>query len=714
MEYKVDKAGIWVDCIRQRKTIIHNDYASLTVKKGLPPGHAEVIREMVVPVIRKGKIKAIMGVGNKPTDYQSKDIEMVSALADLVWDICERKMAEEALQISKWRMESIIQASFIGTWQWNVQTGETIFNELWAEIIGYTLDELAPISIKTWEALVHPDDLKQSAMLLEQHFTGELPYYDCECRIKHKNGQWVWVRDRGSVISFTGDGKPLMMYGTHTDITQRKQSEEALKESYEIFSLFMKYSPIYSFIKEVKPDESRVLRASENFKEMIGIAGEEMRGKTMYELFPPELAAKMTADDWSVISNAKMLKLDEEINGRNYTTFKFPIPKEDKNLLAGYTIDITEQKSAEQDLKKAYELLASISDGSTDAIYVKDINGRYLMINKEGCNLVGKKQQEILGKDDFSLFPAEEAQIIMDGDRNVMKNSKVLTYEEIVTSTKGVICLLSTKGPIYDHQGKVSGIFGIDRDISERKQAEAEIINMNAKLLKTNTEKDKFFSIIAHDLRGPFSNFLGLTKIMAESLTTLSIDEIEKFANSMKSSATNLYRLLENLLEWAKIQQGLIPFKPKLNPLWVIIDESVEMIVEAAEKKGIKISYNFSSETEVFADSNILQTIFRNLISNAIKFTPRGGNIQISAKPNMDQNLEVSVKDSGIGMDTEMIENLFRIDIDTNRKGTDEELSTGLGLFICKDFIEKHGGNLWVESEVGVGSTFYFTLPIKN
>jgi PAS domain S-box-containing protein len=143
-----------------------------------------------------------------------------------VEDITHRKQMADALRAAHLRMENIISGTHIGTWEWNVQTGETVFNEEWARIIGYTLDELAPTSIKTWEMFVCPDDMKQSAALLERHFTGELPYYDCECRMKHKNGQWAWVHDRGCVTTFTGDGKPLMMFGTHTDITARKKMEE--------------------------------------------------------------------------------------------------------------------------------------------------------------------------------------------------------------------------------------------------------------------------------------------------------------------------------------------------------------------------------------------------------------------------------------------------------------------------------------------------------
>ncbi len=147
-------------------------------------------------------------------------------LYSIIHDISERKKFHEALMHEHWRLESIIAGTGVGTWQWNVQSGETLFNDRWAEVIGYTLEELAPVSIETWERFVHPEDMKLSAELLADHFKGDLPYYQCECRMKHKSGHWVWIVDRGRVMTRTGDGQPLMMFGTHTDITERKQAEE--------------------------------------------------------------------------------------------------------------------------------------------------------------------------------------------------------------------------------------------------------------------------------------------------------------------------------------------------------------------------------------------------------------------------------------------------------------------------------------------------------
>ena len=238
-----------------------------------------------------------------------------------------------------------------------------------------------------------------------------------------------------------------------------------------------------------------------------------------------------------------------------------------------------------------------------------------------------------------------------------------------------------------------------------------ELTKKNSELQIINAEKDKFFSIISHDLRSPFNGFLGLTQIMAEDLQSLSMAEIQEIAKSMRNSVSNLFRLLENLLEWARIQQGLIPFNPRRVLLLPNIEESIQMAIEVSKHKGIEISCDIPEDLMVYADTNILQTILRNLLSNAVKYTHKGGRIKLSARINAGNCTEIAVGDSGIGMNPLMIDQLFRLDVQKNRQGTDGEPSTGLGLLLCKEFIEKHGGRLWVESEENSGSIFYFTMP---
>ena len=190
------------------------------------------------------------------------------------------------------RLASIIEGTRAGTWEWNVQTGETVFNEIWANLIGYTLEEISPVSLETWKKFAHPDDLEKSNVLLEQHFSGELGYYDCECRMRHKDGSWIWVNDRGKVISWTQDGKPHMMFGTHIDITERKKAEEALRESEERFRNLSLLSTEGIMIHA----DGIVVDANKAFTDIIGVEDPSLIiGKKAFQVTPltPESAEKI-------------------------------------------------------------------------------------------------------------------------------------------------------------------------------------------------------------------------------------------------------------------------------------------------------------------------------------------------------------------------------------------------------------------------------------
>ncbi len=291
------------------------------------------------------------------------------------------------------------------------------------------------------------------------------------------------------------------------------------------------------------------------------------------------------------------------------------------------------------------------------------------------------------------------------------KNIKFDKEYKIIRQNDKAECWVHGTGRlIFNDKNQPLIMLGSIRDITYSKQREEEINVKNAELLKLNAEKDKFFSIIAHDLRGPFGAIHSLTSVIAQNLSGMTLDELQKAMNLMYNSATNLNLLIGNLLEWSLLKRGITTFNPETFLLLPKIIENIALASEAASKKEITIDYDISEHLTVSADPNMFGGIMRNLVSNAFKFTPAGGNIQISAQSVPGNQVRVSVKDSGIGISKAMIGNMFRLGANTSRKGTAGELSTGLGLILCKDFIEKHGGVLEIESEEGIGTTFYFTL----
>jgi signal transduction histidine kinase len=261
---------------------------------------------------------------------------------------------------------------------------------------------------------------------------------------------------------------------------------------------------------------------------------------------------------------------------------------------------------------------------------------------------------------------------------------------------------------------KCIGTRGIIIDMTEQKRFEDQLQKNAEDLQAINNSKDKFFSIIAHDLRSPFTSFLGFTEILDEEFDTLPEKELRSIISLMRGSALNLYQLLENLLEWSMLHREITQFEPRNTTLLPLIESCLEVITHSAQLKDIEVSVDVPADLEVVADIHMLMTIVRNLLTNAVKFTHREGKVHISATPSGEHFVTIAVKDTGIGIAADLIQKIFRIDTNNKTKGTEGEVSTGLGLILCKEFVEKHGGNIWVESEEGKGSTFYFTLKIAG
>lgn len=266
--------------------------------------------------------------------------------------------------------------------------------------------------------------------------------------------------------------------------------------------------------------------------------------------------------------------------------------------------------------------------------------------------------------------------------------------------------------PIKNDKNEIIGATGLARDISERKKSELALLKREKELQELNSTKDKLFSIIAHDLRSPFNNILGFSELLIEKVNDDTFTESEKYLNIIFSSANNTLVLLDNLLNWAKSQTGTISFNPVKLVFTNIIMEVLKIEKPIAKAKNISLNSFAADEIEVYADENMLKIILRNLISNAIKFTKQGGEIRVFAISIKDW-VEITISDNGIGMKEEKLKELFNVSTNSSTIGTANEKGSGLGLMLCKEFIEKHQGEIWVESEEGQGSDFKFKLPLK-
>lgn len=648
-------------------------------------------------------------------NHPEPPVAILENIAFLVAVSLRRNRAEDSYQFEKWRLQSIIDSTQLGTWEWNVQLGVFTYNEQWAQMLGYSLEELKPLDISVWYRLVHPDDLKISTEILHRHFAGELPYYDCECRMKHKQGHWVWVLDSGSVISRTDDGKPLMMFGTHTNISKQKKNEESLQNERLLLRTLIDNIPDSIYTKDWLG--RKTLANTTDVLYSGAITESELLGKDDFALYPKEIADEFYAVDKTVMLTGQAVLNREEYlmdgNGEKHWLLSSKVPLRDQNNqiigLMGIGRDITQRKQAEDALieseKRANALIAAIPD----LIFILTREGE-IIDYKADIKELAFQSESILGKRIREILPPEFVALLEEKISLTLQSRKLQEFDyQLEIPHLGALDFEARMQPYG-----IDKVVAIVRNVTERKKAQAEIIRQNEDLVQLNSEKDKFFSIIAHDLRGPIGSFMGLTEKMAEGMKNMTLDELQKMAEVMKKSASGLYGLLGNLLEWSRMQRELIQYEPVCFALKPSIAELIQFAFGQAQSKQLEIHTTIPEHLVVCADANMFASIIRNLVSNAVKFTPKGGKITISAQPFDSHFAEISIQDTGIGMNTDTLNNIFQLTIDTNRPGTDGESSTGLGLIICKDFVERHGGTLLIESKEGMGSTFRFKLPLGS
>ncbi|MFH0999442.1 MAG: ATP-binding protein, partial [Bacteroidota bacterium] len=263
-------------------------------------------------------------------------------------------------------------------------------------------------------------------------------------------------------------------------------------------------------------------------------------------------------------------------------------------------------------------------------------------------------------------------------------------------------------------------IEGHAADITKRKEAELDLKESEQKLKILNSDKNRFISILGHDLRSPFIAIIGFVELLLEGIHNKDMEEIEKYAIHINQSTTKVFQLLENLLTWANAQSDKVSFNPQKLGLKAICNDAMDLLTPGVNEKNISINYLPNHDLNVMADTDMLNTVMRNLISNAIKYTNSGGIISINAEQN-DSNIIISVTDNGIGIAPKEVNKLFDFSRTHSTLGTAKEKGTGLGLLLCKEFVEKHGGKIWVESELrnlpagkAGGSSFKFTIPIND
>ena len=636
-------------------------------------------------------------------------------LTGVAQDITERKQIELELFKAKEKLENFFNLVPILVTVASSNGYMTNLNPEWEKVLGYTIQELES---KPFESFIHPDDIESTRREVEIQLKGGTTI-NFHNRYRHKDGTYRWLDWKAFG---TNEG---FIYAAASDITKSKHAQIALTESELKFKILsnqldsiIDHIPGLVFYKDKK---NHFIHVNKYVAEAHSKTKAELEGMNLDDLYPKADSEKYYADDLLVInSGAARLDIEEpwetEQGIKWVNSSKIPFVDATGEIVGviGMSFDITARKQAEAELREREVQYYQLANAGRALIWRAGTNKLCYFFNKIWLDFTGRTLEQEMGNGWTEGVHPDDLDRCLEIYTSSFDQRQTFEMEYRLRHVSGEYkWLLDIGTPNFDSKGEFDGYIGHCFDISDRKQAEQEIIDKNEQLLLLSDEKDKFFSIIAHDLRSPFNGFLGLTKIMVEEISNMSTSELKEILVSLESSATNLYSLLENLLEWAQMQRGMIPYNPEEIQLQNITDECIDLMMESIRKKGVNIISDIPKDFKVMIDVKMIQSVIRNFISNAVKFTTKGGKISISARAISGGMAEISIRDTGIGMNKNLLDNLFNFAQKTNRTGTDGEASNGLGLLLCNEFVAKHGGQICAESEEGIGSVFYFTIPCQ-
>lgn len=630
-------------------------------------------------------------------------------------DITDKIHFEEGLKLSLKSLRQILAKA--PSMVCNIdQDGQIIFtNNAFQKVLGYTEEELLS---RSFYELVDPVYLENNILDIKS-FVGDEPKI-IDLPLKTRQDKIILLR---TSFYFTRDNE--------NKIQNFNCFLEEIKESKSSDGNLNLYNSLVdsAFDGIALSCEGKIIIANKSFAKIFGYnKGEELINKEVIDL----------ASNDDILKVAEYLRLIER---KKETPARFDFlgkKKDNSNIHTELSVssfeaankiyivmiarDVTERIRAQRAIKESEEKYRNITENIDDFLFTYERIGfsmRPIFCTSSIQKVTGYTQSDFLS--DSKLFlkviHPNDLKVIKPKLINLLKSRIQLSSEfefRIINKQGNVVWVRSKINLVRSGTGKIQKIFGLVSDITFRKRAEEELKKSTENLIKLNETKDRFISIISHDLRTPFSSILGFTDLLVND-DELTEDEKKQYVRYIQESSRSMLALVNSLLDWTRLQTGRIKFEPQKIDVTKIITDSINALSGTAMQKGIEIETKLNQYLYLFVDKSLISQVFNNLISNAIKFTNKGGKISISACPASGSRfIQFNVKDSGVGIKEEDLPKLFNVDSKFTSEGTAGEKGSGLGLSLVKEIIEKHGGTISVESKYGVGSEFKFTLPIAS
>jgi len=682
------------------RDIIHkNDIERFLIEKenALNNNYSELIFDPFRIITKDGKILWVLDKVMIKRNDKDRNIESYHNIIDVTKYI----EIEMKLSLKENESKNIIKAANIGTWCWDSETGKINRNDKWYEMLGYRKNEFNDNTFETIKKICHPDDYIAAEEDFFKNFYSENEFYEQEFRLKSKNGDWVWILDKGKIIEYTKDRKPKKIFGVHIDITKQKEIEER-------FRLFIdSASEIFMILDE----NLNIVDINNAALNMIpdNISKDFIIGKSFPEYYP-YVNKNGVEQYYEVIKTGKPINtVKKTINLRNEVRYiDISLFKMGKGV--GYiSRDVTDKFIHQEKIKKMSENLSKILLSSTFGVVIVDKNKKIKWVNNATLKMMGAENiTEIKDKycNDILCTKNDGYCPILDGGDSI-NNIEC----NLVTLKGDKIAILKTAKYI-DYEGE-EVILETFVDISERKKMERELKIESERLKFANKAKSEFLANMSHEIRTPLNGIIGFTDIMMKTkLLPIQYD----FMRTIKESGEMLLDVITNILDFSKIEAGKMEFEINKVNLYDLIESAIDIVkFKAYEKKIILLfDLNIKNHEIVYTDSSKLKQVLINILGNAIKFT-NFGYVMLNVEFDILKGTYLfSIKDTGIGIDIENQKKVLDSFSQADPTITRRYGGTGLGLSISNSILNLMGSELKIESEIGKGSNFNFEINIEN
>jgi PAS domain S-box-containing protein len=685
--------------------------------------HLENHKPYKIPVrvkTKNGDYKWFETAGKAIQNSKGQNIRMAGSIID----IDKQMTAQLELEKNDILIREVGKMAKIGGWEIDLKTMKPYWSEAVYDIHEIPYDEEPDVenAFKFYEAGYEEMAREKLKIAIEQKQS-----YEYEYRFITAKGRHIWVRVMGKPV-LDEEGNVIALRGVIQDIDEERRAKEEVAAIHnELFSIYSATTEVSIISTDLT---GKIVHFNKGAENLLGYTRDEMVGKETPAIIhlPEEIEerGKVLSMEYdkkiegfdAFVENAKHDKIDSlewtyvRKNGEQFPVQLVITAVKDENSqikgFLGIATDISLIKDAEKALKESESKYRRIFENVQDVFYMTDQNGIVTEISPSIEKYSGYKRSTIIGHPvaDFYYYVEDRERLL----EAITKTGSVIDFEVRLKTADGQLRFASVNARMVIEGGRV-GTEGSMRDITIRKLHEEELEALNAKLKALNEQKNKLLSVIAHDLRNPIAGCLSLLNLAFMDIEASTKEDLTEYLNLMRDATSNANALLEELLEWAKSQFNSVNFDPvEIDDLPELITNCIKKIKPLAESKSIEIVESIPKGIFLSADKNMLETIIRNLATNALKYTNNGGTVIISAEEDNKQ-VTFKVSDTGIGIPPDVIGKLFDKTSDYTSFGTAGEKGIGLGLDLSFDFVEKHGGKIWVDSTVGKGSTFSFTIP---